>query len=56
MGDGIEYLLWRHALADGEVTTLYAVRYPRRSTRGRVVYFPRPERLDGVVAEYPSRI
>jgi hypothetical protein len=31
--DGIEYLLWRHALADGEVTTLYAVRYPRRSTR-----------------------
>ena len=44
--DGIEYLLWRHALADGEVTTLYAVRYPRRSTRVRVVYFPRPERLD----------
>jgi len=44
--DGIEYLLWRHALADGEVTTLYAVRYPKRSTRARVVYFPRPERLD----------
>jgi len=44
--DGIEYLLWRHALADGEVTTLYAVRYPRRSTRARVVYFPRPEHLD----------
>jgi hypothetical protein len=44
--DGIEYLLWRHALADGEVTTLYAVRYPRRSTRARVVHFPRPERLD----------
>ena len=44
--DGIEYLLWRHALADGEVTTVYAVRYPRRSTRARVVYFPRPERLD----------
>jgi hypothetical protein len=44
--DGIEYLLWRHALADGEVTTMYAVRYPRRSTRARVVYFPRPERLD----------
>ena len=44
--DGIEYLLWRHALADGEVTTLYAVRYPRRSTRARVVYFPRSERLD----------
>jgi hypothetical protein len=44
--DGIEYLLWRHALADGEVTTIYAVRYPRRSTRARVVHFPRPERLD----------
>jgi hypothetical protein len=46
MPDGIEYLLWRHALADGEVTTLYAVRYPRRSTRARVVHFPRTERLD----------
>jgi hypothetical protein len=43
---GIEYLLWRHALADGEVTTMYAVRYPRLSTRARVVHFPRPERLD----------
>src|SRR5215468_7419335 len=44
--DGIEYLLWRHTLADGEVTTVYAVRYPRRSTRARVVHFPRTERLD----------
>ena len=44
--DGIEYLLWRHALPDGEVTTLYAVLYPRRSTRARVVHFPRTERLD----------
>src|SRR5262245_24220632 len=44
--DGIEYLLWRHALANGEVTTMYAVRYPRRATRARVVYFPRPEHLD----------
>ena len=44
--DGIEYLLERHALADGEVTTIYAVRYPRRSTRARVVYFARPEHLD----------
>jgi hypothetical protein len=43
---GIEYLLWRHPLADGEVTTMYAVRYPRLSTRARVVHFPRPERLD----------
>jgi hypothetical protein len=33
-------------LADGEVTTLYAVRYPRRSTRARVVYFPRTDHLD----------
>ena len=44
--DGIEYLLWRHVLADGEATTVYAVRYPRGTTRVRVVYFPRPERLD----------
>jgi hypothetical protein len=46
MGDGIEYLLWRHALDDGEVTTVYAVRYPIRSTRARVVHFPQPEHLD----------
>jgi hypothetical protein len=46
MGDGIQYLLWRHTLANGEVTTLYAVRYPRRSMRVRVLHFPRPERLD----------
>ena len=46
MPDGIEYLLWRHELPDGEVTTLYAVRLPRRSTRARVVYFPEMERLD----------
>jgi hypothetical protein len=44
--DGIEYLLERQVLADGEVTTLYAVRLPRRSTRARVVHFPQPERLD----------
>src|SRR5262245_6440828 len=44
--DGIEYLLWRHALPDGDVTTLYAVRHPRSSTRARVVHFPRTERLD----------
>jgi hypothetical protein len=46
MPDGIEYLLWRHELPDGEVTTLYAVRLPRRSTRARVAYFPAMERLD----------
>jgi hypothetical protein len=44
--DGIEYLLWRHELGGGRVTTLYAVRHPRRSTRLRVVHFPRTERLD----------
>ena len=46
MPDGIEYLLWRHELADGEITTVYAVRYPATSTRVRVVYFPRTEHLD----------
>jgi hypothetical protein len=44
--DGIEYLLWRHVLPDGEVTTIYAVRHPRATTRVRVVFFPRPEHLD----------
>ena len=28
------------------MTTIYAVRYPARSTRVRVVYFPKPEHLD----------
>jgi hypothetical protein len=46
MGDGFEYLLWRQTLADGEVTTVYAVRSPRRSTAVRVLHFPRPQRLD----------
>jgi Phosphodiester glycosidase len=44
--DGIEYALWRHELPDGEQTTLYAIRHPRRSTRVRVVHFRRPRRLD----------
>lgn len=44
--DGIDYQLCRHALADGEATTLYAVRHPSRSTWVRVVHFPRPQRLD----------
>lgn len=44
--DGVEYDLWRHTLEDGEVTTMYAVRHPRRSTRVRVVHFPRTEHLD----------
>jgi hypothetical protein len=46
MPDASEYLLWRHELADGKRTTLYAVRHPRRATHARVVHFPRTERLD----------
>ena len=46
MRDGIEYHLWREPLPGGEVTTVYAVRYPARSTCTRVVYFPQPEHLD----------
>ena len=41
-----EYLLWRQALDDGETTTVYAVRHPVRATGVRVVFFPRPRRLD----------
>ena len=44
--DWIEYVLWRHELADGEVTTMYCVRHPRKSTCVRIVHFPRPRRLD----------
>ena len=40
----IEYLLWRESLDDGETTTVYAVRYPIRRTRVRVVFFPAPRR------------
>ena len=46
MSDGIEYHLWRQTLGDGEVTTVYAVTHPSRSTRVRVVHFPSPQRLD----------
>jgi phosphodiester glycosidase len=46
MGDGLEYLLWRETLSDGEVTTVYGVRLPRRSTATRVLHFPKPQRLD----------
>ncbi len=45
-GAAPEYLLWRHELADGKTTTLYAVRHPRPATRTRVVHFPTVERLD----------
>ena len=33
MADGIDYLLWRHELDDGRVTTLYAVRHPIAATK-----------------------
>jgi hypothetical protein len=39
------YELWRHTLADGECTTVYAVRHPA-GTPVRVIFFPRGERLD----------
>src|SRR5262245_10742520 len=41
-----EYELWRQPLDDGETTTVYAVRIPRRGARLRVVHFSRPQRLD----------
>jgi hypothetical protein len=40
------YALWRHRLADGEETTLYAIRHPAAGTRVRVLHFPQPQRLD----------
>ena len=40
------YALWRHRLADGLQTTIYAVRHPATATRVRVVHFPRARRLD----------
>jgi Phosphodiester glycosidase len=46
MVDELEYLLWRHELADGEATTVYAVRHPRHSTSVHLVHFPHTERLD----------
>ena len=42
----VTYLLWRHELADGLVTTIYATRHPAAQSRPRVVLFPEPERLD----------
>jgi hypothetical protein len=46
-----EYLLWRHPLHDGRMTTLYATRHARRETRVRVVHFPTTARLDLWCAE-----
>jgi hypothetical protein len=39
------YALWRHRLADGEETTLYAIHHPAPA-RVRVLHFPQPQRLD----------
>lgn len=41
-----DYRLWRQPLDDGETTTVYAVLYPLRQRRVRVVFFPAPQRLD----------
>jgi phosphodiester glycosidase len=41
-----DYLLWRQELEDGETTTVYAVRHRLARTRVRVLFFPRPRRLD----------
>ena len=52
MAEGVEYLLWRHELADGRVTTLYAIRHQVASTRTRIVHFPGTERLDAWCAAH----
>ena len=39
-----QYTLWRRRLADGQQTTIYAVRHP--AGRARVVHFPGAQRLD----------
>ena len=39
------YELWRHRLADGEETTIYAVRSSAPAD-GACLHFPRPQRLD----------
>ena len=40
------YELLRHQLADGEQTTVYVVRYPRRETRLSIEHFAVPQPLD----------
>jgi hypothetical protein len=46
MGDGIAYELTRVRLGEGQETTVYLVRHPRRSTTVRVHCFSEPRRLD----------
>jgi Phosphodiester glycosidase len=50
--DGITYELTRARLRDGWETTVYLVRYPRATTRARVISFPEPRRLDLWCAEH----
>jgi hypothetical protein len=40
------YEFLRHRLSDGEQTTVYVVRYPRRRTRLSIEHFPVPQPLD----------
>jgi Phosphodiester glycosidase len=44
--DGIAYSLRRHRLADGEQTTIYAVRHALEGSRLRIQLFRQPRRLD----------
>src|SRR5512139_4224041 len=46
MADGIEYELLRFRTRDGEETTVYLVRHPRRTTRLALRCFAEPARLD----------
>jgi Phosphodiester glycosidase len=46
MSDGIAYELLRVRTRDGEDTTVYLVRHPRRTTRVVLQCFPEPTRLD----------
>jgi phosphodiester glycosidase len=46
MSDGIEYELLRFRTRDGEETTVYLVRHPRRTTRVVLRCFAEPTRLD----------
>jgi hypothetical protein len=46
MSDGIAYELLRVRTRDGEDTTVYLVRHPRRTTRVVLHCFPEPTRLD----------
>jgi hypothetical protein len=58
MSDGIAYELLRFRTRDGEETTVYLVRHPRRSTRVALQCFAQPTRLDHWCAaeEHPEAI